>query len=583
MRIRSLLAVVLALDAQTLDPSLPEAARLHAARVGATTMVPQGMVLHRVWRSPAPPPGEFEEFIGRRVMRWVVRFDSLVQPFQIHEQVGDRVWARDFTGSVQEQEGTNRAQLLTEDAIRSERWLFGDAKAIEVGRPDGGTLLRVTPSGGLSAMLLISPTGDLLRAQIPAENPSFEISFGRWVADGGVVTPQLVATSRPDRGHAPVEWILRRSELIREAPLPPLSGINWHWADGATQAEIPFRGEVLQLEIGGKPEFFSLDTAAVLSSFDKTLAERLRLTPLGRTSQTAGVASDKGYAQAPAIRVGPATLEPHIVTVADWGSTQIGVGPAGLIGTEFLSKVVLVIDYPARRIELRESTSFAPKPDDVAIPCERLDRFLAVPVSLSGREGVFLVDTGFNQAVAVTHLRDQRSLVTPAEEALYDPKGAVGSDLSSGSWWAWGDLSLGPFHWKRVLLAVSDPTTAKGYDPPGAGLIGEAFWKHFRVTIDFERNRLWLKQKVPFGDHEGDCTLGLNFMRVKGAETVQSVPMGGPAAAAGLHEGDVIRAINGQASLADYQPPCKVGEAVTLDIVRDGGPIKIKVIATPIP
>jgi hypothetical protein len=585
MRTRSLLAVVLALDAQTLDPSLPEAARLHAARVGASTMVPQGMVLHRVWRSSAPPPGELEEFIGRRIMRWVVRFDSLVQPFQIHEQVGDRVWARDFTGMVQEQEGPYRAQLLTEDAIRSERWLFGDAKVVEVVRPDGGTLLKVTPSGGVSAMLLISPTGDLLRAQIPADSPIFEISFDHWIADGGVVTPQLVATSRPDGGHAPVVSMLVRSELIPVAPLSPLAGINWHWDGGARRAEIPFEGTI-KLEVGGRTAAFMLDTGTDLSVFDADFSKKLGLTPLGPVPGLAGAS----YAQSPAISVGPAALDSHVVAVTDWRSSAIGpVIPdsfAGLIGAEFLSRVVLIIDYPASRMELRESKSFQPQADDVAIPCERRGSLLFVPARVSGREGQFLVDTGTEQAVVVTHVQDQRGLVTVAEEGFYDPHGPLMVGQTAGDWPAWGDLTLGPFHLKRILLDVFDPSSMRGHLSPGSGWIGTAFWNHFRVTIDLEGNRLWLKQLVPFGEHEGDCTLGMSFARSNGSLTVLSLRKRGPAALAGLHEGDVVRSMDGLAAdklnLAKL-PPCKVGERTSLEIVREGKAAEIKVVATPIP
>ena len=198
-----------------------------------------------------------------------------------------------------------------------------------------------------------------------------------------------------------------------------------------------------------------------------------------------------------------------------------------------------------------------------------------------------MVDLGDSAAATVAHLQDLRGLVTPAEEALYDPRGSASVGQGAGEWPAWGDISLGPFRWKRALMYVYNSETEQGAALLMDGAIGTPFWRHFRMTLDLHGNRLWLKQEVPFGEHEDDCTFGLQFTRAGGSFRVRSLQSRGPAALAGLREGDLIRSINGVPtdglSVTATHSACEVGKPLTLQVIREGKPLSITTVATPIP
>ena len=79
-------------------------------------------------------------------------------------------------------------------------------------------------------------------------------------------------------------------------------------------------------------------------------------------------------------------------------------------------------------------------------------------------------------------------------------------------------ITVGPFRWEHALLNVIDLTTVNGDDHYSSanGGLGAGFLQHFRVTLDGQEGRVWLKQSTPFGTHEGDCALRPCAMDVGG-------------------------------------------------------------------
>lgn len=270
---------------------------------------------------------------------------------------------------------------------------------------------------------------------------------------------------------------------------------------GALLAELPFLEASendpdkvhidLAPEGSARPLPFQLDTGANVSVMTPGAARergvrtrRIKMTPYHRET-----------------RLG---REVHF-----WVNTRRGDGfgrggvEYALLGGDFLSRYVVEIDYPERRVRFldpdRVSVPEEPSaPDTTVLPMRVVSHRPQVRVEIAGREVPVLVDTGGYTGLALSGEVAAR-LGIESEPDDVDAWGAWGPIETETAEIA--EVRLGGF----VLRDLQVTVLPHGLYNMGMGndsLIGAALLRDFVVRLDYPRRRLWLGRPAGPGPDE---------------------------------------------------------------------------------
>ncbi len=423
-------------------------------------------------------------------------------------------------------------------------------------------------------------------------------TFANWDLVSGVRLPRKLVYRDPSFQQA-LTWELERVEPFKDAPFPAMHGrVDWHLPEGLDSVTLPLslyqgRWIMVPVTLGNIRSIFLLDTGASATVISISLAKKLGLPLKGTLAMAAGIFSGVYFVHAPAMEIGGARVDPQTIVALDldggeFGATVPGIG--GIVGYDFLSRFVTVVDYQGGKITFSPVSSFSPSADDVAIPVELDAQDLMLPVEVNGKSAKFILDTGNGSGIVVQRVANQKSWVTAEQEKRwYDPKGERFGSGIAGAWRAYVDFSVGPFRWSRAPVSIVDETSAKGTSLGKQGNVGVGLLRHFRVSVDMATPRLWLSQQVPFRDRPSTTTFGFSLSPKGEDVVVQSMDVDGPAARSGLRVGEVVKSINGMDArrvlphlspvLADALP----GEQVHLAILREGKVLNVNVAAELVP
>ena len=121
------------------------------------------------------------------------------------------------------------------------------------------------------------------------------------------------------------------------------------------------------------------------------------------------------------------------------------------------------------------------------------------------------------------------------------------------------------------------------------GILGVAFLKHFRMSLDYANRKLYLEQQAPFEDPRLDATYGVVVRPRGGRLVVSAIANDGPATRAGIERGDTIVSIAGlpvgtnAAVVWPRLTPDAPGQAIEIEVERDGARRQVKLEAIAIP
>jgi hypothetical protein len=367
--------------------------------------------------------------------------------------------------------------------------------------------------------------------------------------------------------------------------------------DGSTPQplRLPFKSVrdmvYLRVSFNGSPlVWVNVDTGASHSVIDSTLA-----TALGIVQTASGEASGIGRGESTTYgRVEDATIQvgAHIlrrqsllILSTDFIASQLGHETEGTLGSNLFENYVVRIDYLQRQVSLEDPASWKPDQSGEEIPIEvRANMpFVRAGITLSdGREvtGTFLIDSGMigaavslNDAFQAAHakLLSSYPAITPP------PASAVGGRFDYKITRI-PVLRIGSFRFKDPITML--PARAAGIqaDPSVAGLIRADVLSRFTVVFDYLHHRIFLKPNERFTQTFETDMSGLRltarspmFQRFE----ISGVAAHSPGSDAGLREGDIIVAVDGQAAatltLAQIQTGFeRTGEQRRLTILRGG-------------
>lgn len=348
------------------------------------------------------------------------------------------------------------------------------------------------------------------------------------------------------------------------APSAPQDNPQIRFAYGGDVAQIPagFVSNLVFLPVTvnqGPPSLFLLDSTALVSSIDPKRAESIGLT----VEEGSNVVRD-AVMELPGVQWKLPELK---VASRDGFPPITGRVYQGTLGLDFLSHVVVEIDYSRRTVQIYDPHSFAGPPSKRPMEAVKWTNglpYVSLKFSVHGEHSIaapFLVDSAqqagivFRDSYVSEHRKDFEHLKTIpgiyTEETAATPA-------------AFGRLNLfglDKFELPNLIAAFPHGPIENESDSNAAGLVGVAFLRRFVFVFDLPHEQILFEPNIHFIDRDDVGMSGLTIL-ARGSNhkrfEVVFVDPGSPGAQAGVHVGDVIEGIDDEAA-AD----------LTLDQVKD--------------
>ena len=240
------------------------------------------------------------------------------------------------------------------------------------------------------------------------------------------------------------------------------------------------------------------------------------------------------------------------VTVADLPAIATGSMSAVdlLVGADMLAGHALDIDYTAKRFRLLRSGRLPFKGETAPLRVSTERSVYESTITLGGRRlAPIVVDTGDGSSVTVTAAGWQAANLTALRTTSAISFGLAGPAVSGLA--IVPEISVGEMVAREAEVRI-EPADGFSQAIGTAGRIGSGFLQNYRVLLDPGARRMVLsrgpKADLPPPRSTSGLLIGIEKDRLK----VLHVMRGGPAAAAGWKDGDLICSIDGVPIAADY-------------------------------
>jgi hypothetical protein len=411
-------------------------------------------------------------------------------------------------------------------------------------------LVRITPEAGRPFVLWVDRTTHLISRLIEQQAEGVSIiryADFRWI--GGVRLPFTI--QRDDQYSANETQTIQAVDINPVIPdgrfsLPPTPTPS-----GPVSTTVPFRLENGKIFIGvtvnGKGPFDAEFDSGGDLLIGPTVVKELGLTVGGALKLTGGgegsITAQDGVVDT--IAIGDAAIAHPRFSSFAWNE----VFPRRLlVGLEVLQHYVVRIDFETMTLTLTRPDSFDYRGTGVVIPFHFEDNQPEVYGAVDGIAGAFTVDTGANGSLLLIAPFARRYSLAERYHAVI-PYGGKAVTATHGVYCRVGEVTLnGPDG--RPAVRVSRPITRisqqqGGYDADRyvSGNIEIGILKQFNVTFDYARQRLILEPNRFYGQLDVFNRSGMRLENNSPGWRVASIFPGGPAERAGIHQGDIIVAI----------------------------------------
>jgi len=271
----------------------------------------------------------------------------------------------------------------------------------------------------------------------------------------------------------------------------------------------------------------------------------------GGSAQAIGGSVQLGWMPTRTLGIGGLARTGGGVTVTDLPAIATGSTAAVdlLVGADLLAGHALDIDYAAHRFRLIRSGRLPFKGETAPLTVSTERSVYESAATLGTRRlAPMIVDTGDGSAVTVTAAGwDAAALRVPATTAVsFGLAGPVVSGLAIVPEFRVGAMTA------RATEIRIEPAGGFSQSIGAAGRIGSGFLQKYRVLLDPGARRMVLSRGPTADTPPLRSTSGLLIGIEKDRLKVLHVMRGGPAAAAGWKDGDLICTIDGIAVTGDY-------------------------------
>ncbi len=255
--------------------------------------------------------------------------------------------------------------------------------------------------------------------------------------------------------------------------------------------------------------------------------------------------------------------------VVDWVEAPSPVAclsTDGLLGASLLRAAIWQVDFHAGRLTVTDDLSrLAGLEYAIRLPFQRADAAGSprIEVDIGTIRGAsLLVDLGFNGSLAMPPAMYREAGGTLGHHTPAQHGSGAATILGDGQ----STLYIGRVDELRMgSLRTHDVPVLTGAEVSDFH-VGVAFLKHFRVTIDWRNDEIYLQRRAPRSAlFDRYPSYGFTPALRDGGLVVGALWRGGTAARAGLKVGDPITAIDGKSVVTeDFDAFCALLDAISL-------------------
>jgi len=335
---------------------------------------------------------------------------------------------------------------------------------------------------------------------------------------------------------------------------PPSEDVeDFHFTNGRSAEDIPFefidKHIYLPIEVAGKVRLWVLDTGASTTVIDKKFAEELGLNLEGKIKgKGAGNLVDVSFTTLPAFSLPGLEFNEQKVASIDIGwlfERWLGIEVVGILGYDFLSRLVTKVDYANEMLSFYHPDSFSYSGDGVVIstPLSQGNMF-EVPVTVDGKYGgLWSLDLGAGGMSYHYPFAEKHGLLdAPGIDAL--GHGAGGSQPKRRLLSETMEIAGYKVNNLEVSVPLEKGEGAFGHTEK-TGNIGNTLLRHFVLYLDYDREQLIFEKGDDFDKAFPRDNSGMQLENNEGDSLqIIFVADGTPAQEAGFKVDDIILAIN---------------------------------------
>jgi len=349
--------------------------------------------------------------------------------------------------------------------------------------------------------------------------------------------------------------------LVFQSPLcgraqEPRTSADLKFAAGQSARRIPFEFVGNHIYLRGRVNdsdllWFLLDTGAAASYLDVQRAKSLGL--MGQVNSVKSVSISF-----PGVRL----LNRNFSIRSLGFSAYDGHTIDGMLGYDFINRLVIEIDYVSRTVNLYEPQNYKYSGSGEIIPLIMLEDdsggkvpLVSVRITQLGRapiEGKLIADLALRPAITFnTPFVEANKLLQPPQKTIQAVLGA-GAMLreSRQPIGRLPKIELGRFTIQSPVAIFFQDKQGVMASPEFDGVIGSEILRRFKVIFDYSRQQMILEPNRYFSQSYEHDMAGMLLVTEGTGFRIRQVIENSPATAAGLHEGDVISAINGKPASA---------------------------------
>ena len=494
---------------------------------------------------------------------------------------GQTAWQTDLSArKVRVLDGPELEDAREEAFFLHERWSEPDhgGAGVRLGGRVFGTdaahhvIEIATPEGRARRMFVNQKTGLIDKVETVYHDGVGLERYSAYGKKDSLRRPRVIEWGYPRWGDKDPEKLTIDSVIVNadipEAVFSPpeLRERKIAWLRTPGRARLPFRYGTRHVWVkvsvnGSAPADFILDTGASSTAIDRDWAYEIGLEPEGRSVAQGMAGTDEmSFARVKTIQVrstkGDGVRLPDfrvvLLDMADEFSLTLWRKPHGLLGSDFLSRFVVQIDYDSNLVTLWDPGRWTEPAGATPLPMKLYGNIPTVEMMLGENcGGWFLVDVGNGGGLdmhgeAVRRCRLFRNFRRERVE-LYG--GGIGGIFRT-TMCRMDSLSLGPFTWPDPIVGLSLHGQGMLGNEDIAGNIGNGILEKFRCTFDYPGGRLWLEPGARMGERDRLTRLGALLVRLPERVIVGPVIYGSPADEAGLKLFDEVLEIDGRPATA---------------------------------